>query len=126
MLALEDQILRMEDDIKKNGIFAYSGILAFALNDADLGKFVEAYRISLENYLISIPNAVRNHKKKGHDIQDVAIALVVDDFDKCVPEQTYISEGNISKINFDQDKKEKIFNYLEEQGYIKIWKDHGE
>jgi len=123
MLTLESQVSRMESDINTKGIFANHGILAFALNNADLGMFVEAYKTSLENYLTTSPNAISDIKEKGYDIEDIAIAFMVDDFDRCIPEQTYISEGNISKINSDQDKKEKIWDYLEERGYSKIWKN---
>lgn len=125
MLKLEDQIRRMEENINTKGFSANPGILAFTLNNADLSKFIEAYKNSLEKYLTTLPKAISGFIEIGYNIHNIeyfAIALMVDDFDKCVTEQTYISEGNISKINSDQDKEEIIRDYLEKQGYIDVCK----
>jgi len=110
MLSLEEQIQRMESDINTRGVDAKPAILAFSLEDRDLSRFVEAYKTALQNYLATFPKVV----------EEVAITIMVNDFDCCSLEQTYINEGDVIQVNHDRDKAEIIRTYLEKQGYTTL------
>ncbi|MDP3990102.1 MAG: hypothetical protein Q8Q01_02760 [archaeon] len=110
----------MESDINTRGLEARPAILAFSLENRDLREFVEAYKTTLQGYLATFPKVIADAINGGRSVEDVAITIMVHDFDSCSLEQTYVNEGGVIQVNHDRDKAEIIRAYLEKQGYITI------